>query len=346
MKRETKHQGFHGENISAGQSYSKYLTILESLSGGIIAIDRNGVISMANKQANNIFEDDLTGKNLIKKVSAIRDVVTKVFQNSVLSGEVVYRVKGREKVIGYTVSPITGSSGIEGAVFNLKDITGIREIHESIRHTERLASIGTLVREVAHEVRNPLAAIKGITQMIGEDLDDKDPKKVYIDAVMKEIDRLNRVVDNLLQRGRNEMVKLKEVLHRSVLLCSRDDRWKDVKIVEEYDETLELGEIDEKLSQAFYNIILNAFESVETRGEVIVRSKKDGSHAVIEIISSSVIDRKIIGRIFEEGFTTKKKGHGIGLKVALDVVKKAGGDISVEPLSRRTKFIVRLPLGY
>ncbi len=346
MKHEPKHQGFHGENISAGQSYSKYLTILESLSGGIIAIDRKGVISMANKQANNIFEDDLTGKNLLRKVSGISDVVTKVFQNSVLSGEVVYKVKKREKVIGYTVSPITGSSGIEGAVFNLKDITGIREIHESIRHTERLASIGTLVREVAHEVRNPLAAIKGITQMIGEDLDDKDPKKVYIDAVMKEIDRLNRVVDNLLQRGRNEMVKLKEVLHRSVLLCSRDDRWKDVKIVEEYDETLELGEIDEKLSQAFYNIILNAFESVETRGEVIVRSKKDGSHAVIEIISSSVIDRKIIGRIFDEGFTTKKKGHGIGLKVALDVVKKAGGDISVEPLSRRTKFIVRLPVGY
>lgn len=346
MKREPEGHEFHGETIPPQDSYSNYLTILESLSGGIIAIDRSGVISMANKQANNIFEDDLTGKNLMKKVSGLEDVVAKVFQNSVLSGEVIYPVKGKQKVIGYTVAPIKGRAGVEGAVFNLKDITGIREVHESIRHTERLASIGTLVREVVHEVRNPLAAIKGITQMIGEDLDEKDPKKVYIETVMKEIDRLNRVVDNLLARGRSEMVRLKEILHRAVLLCSRDDSWKGVKVVEEYDETLDLGEIDEQLSQAFYNIILNAFESVDARGEVIVRSKKDRDNAVIEIISSSVIDRKIIGRIFESGFTTKKKGHGIGLKVALDVVKKAGGDIIVEPAAKRTKFIIILPLGY
>lgn len=330
-------------------SFRHYFSVLENISGGIIAIDRKGMIKMANKQACNIFEceqKDLIGTNLMEKTGNISEIIRKVFGGNVQNGDIISKIKSGEKIIGYTVSPITGSTGVEGAVFNLKDITGIKQIHERIKHAERLASIGTLIKEIAHEVRNPLTAIKGITQMIGEDINEQDPKKIYIRTVMKEIERLNRVVDNLLEKGKNETVSIKEILHGAVLLCSQNEAWKSIRVIEEYDETLEISNIDERLSQAFYNVILNAFESVDKDGEVIVRAKNDHKKAIIEIISSSVIDEDIAYRIFDEGFTTKANGHGMGLKIALDTVKKAGGDINVEPSTKSTKFSIILPAGY
>lgn len=341
--------GSLGKDFSEmASSFRHYFTIMENISGGIITIDNNTVVRMANRQACNIFEcnhKDFIGKNLMEKTGDISEILKKVFEDRVESGDIIYRFGGREKIIGYTVSPITGANGVEGAVFNLKDITGIREIQERIKHTERLASIGTLAREIAHEIRNPLTSIKGITQMLGEGLDRKNPGKKYIELVLKEIDRLNRVVDNLLEKGKNEMVSLKEILHRAVLLCSQNTKWERVRVIEEYDETLEIGNIDESLSKAFYNIILNAFESVDKDGEVIVRAKNDKKSAVIEIISSSVISEDNLKRIFDEGFTTKTEGHGMGLKISMDAVRKAGGNIKVEPSEKSTKFSIILPEG-
>ncbi len=341
--------GSLGKDFSEmASSFRHYFTIMENISGGIITIDNNKVVRMANRQACNIFEcnhKDFIGKNLMEKTGDISEILKKVFEDRVESGDIIYSFGGREKIIGYTASPITGGNGVEGAVFNLKDITGIREIQERIKHTERLASIGTLAREIAHEIRNPLTSIKGITQMLGEELDRENPRKKYIELVLKEIDRLNRVVDNLLEKGKNEMVSLKEILHRTVLLCSQNTKWERVRVIEEYDETLEMGNIDESLSKAFYNVILNAFESVDKDGEVIVRAKNDKKSAVIEIISSSVISEDNLKRIFDEGFTTKTEGHGMGLKISMDAVRKAGGNIKVEPSEKSTKFSIILPEG-
>ncbi len=326
-------------------SFRQYFTILENISGGIITIDKKATIKMANRQACNILEctqKDFIGRNLKDKIGEIDVVIEKVFKNKVESGDIIYKVNGREKVIGYSVSPITVSTGVEGAVFSLKDNTGIKQIREKMKHAERLASIGTLVREMAHEVRNPLAAMKGITQMIYEDMSEQDTKKIYIEEVMKEIDRLNRVVDNLLAKEKIETVSIKEMLHRIVLLCSQKEKMKNLRVIEEYDETIEIYNIDERLSQAFYNVILNAFESADKDGEIIIRSKNDKNKAVIEVISSSVIDKDIVNRIFEEGFTTKANGHGMGLKIAADIISNTGGQINVESSEKNTKFSIIL----
>ncbi len=132
------------------------------------------------------------------------------------------------------------------------------------------------------------------------------------------------------------------MLHRIVLLCSQKEKMKNLRVIEEYDETIEIYNIDERLSQAFYNVILNAFESADKDGEIIIRSKNDKNKAVIEVISSSVIDKDIVNRIFEEGFTTKANGHGMGLKIAADIISNTGGQINVESSEKNTKFSIIL----
>lgn len=336
------------EFTELASSLRQYLSVLEGMSGGVITVNRNGDITMANTQACQILglpQEGIIGSNLTGLFPYLSKSLKNVLSGGVVSSEMLYRIKGGEKVIGYTFSPIKSSSGIDGAVFIFKDITEIKKIHDDLKRTEMLASIGSIAREVAHEVKNPLASMKGLIQLIGEDIPEKDHRRMYIDTILNEIDRLNRVVDKLIERKtKEEKADLKEALHRIVLLCSQTVKDRTVRTIEEYDETVDIKGTSDGIFQAFYNIILNAYEAAEDGGEVIVRTKAIENNAVIEVISSSRIDSSIRDRIFEEGFTTKAEGHGIGLKIAKDEIERAGGSISIEPSDDRTKFLIRMLL--
>lgn len=128
-----------------------------------------------------------------------RDLQT-VLKGKTAASELNITINGEGRTIGYTLSPIKGRYGIDGAVLNFMDTTKIKEMHREMQKTEKLANIGTLAMEVAHEIRNPLASIKGLVQLIGEDINDNEQKKLYINTILKETDRLNRVVDTLFEK--------------------------------------------------------------------------------------------------------------------------------------------------
>jgi PAS domain S-box-containing protein len=333
-------------------SFRDYTSLLGSMTGGIIAINKDGEMTMINPHACYILgclEADVVGKD-IKTLLDVSGDLDEVMKGRIVTSELTALINGENKTIGYTLSPIKGKDTFDGAVLNFMDTTKIKEMHTEIQKTERLASIGTLAMEVAHEVRNPLASIKGLAQLIGEDIKGDDTKKLYIDTILKETERLNRVVDTIFEK--NEplaiMDNLREMIHRIVLLCGQAVKGKAVRVIEEYDEiTGKMQVRDERLFHAIYNIVLNAYEAVGKDSGINIRTKKIDDRVMIEINSESELSPEIaVDNIFDLDVTTKGRGHGMGLKIAKDAIKDIGGDIKIETSEGRTKFIIRLPPEY
>ncbi|MBI4689883.1 MAG: PAS domain S-box protein [Nitrospirae bacterium] len=330
-------------------SLRDYTSLLGSMTGGIIVMNKRGEITMINPHACYILgcsESDATGKNIDYLIDISKDF-EKVMKGEEVTSELTAMINKKECIIGYTLSPVKGKDTVDGAVLDFMDITKIKKMHEEMQRTERLAGIGTMAMEVAHEVRNPLASIKGLTQLIGEDMKDDEQKKIYITMILSEIERLNRVVDTLFEKKTTvpDKENLREMIHRIVLLCGQAVKGKIVKVTEEYDKTADGMQIkDERLFHAIYNIVLNAYEAVREDGEISIKTQKADNRTKIEICSDSEVSPAIlVDRIFEVDVTTKGGGHGMGLKIARDAIKNIGGDIEVETARGKTKFIIRLP---
>lgn len=330
--------------------FRKYTSLLENMTGGIIAINHKNSITMANPYACLILksrESDLVGKDINEIFDISKDIYLSM-KGEIITSELNTEINGKKMSIGYTLSPIRGKDSIDGVILNFMDTTNIKEMYDEMRKTEKLASIGALAMDVAHEVRNPLASIKGLVQLIGEDMKDSDSKKAYVDTILKETDRLNRVVDAIFEKKRAPATSenLREVIHRILILCGQAMKDKHVKVTEEYDA--EAGKIqieDERLFHAIYNIILNAYEAVNYEGEVLIKTYITDKIARIEVCSDSEISSDIqVNRIFEADVTTKGPGRGLGLKIAGEAIKALGGSISVEAEKGKTKFTILLPV--
>ncbi|MBI1810622.1 MAG: PAS domain S-box protein [Nitrospirae bacterium] len=353
-------EGGEGKNIeefsSLGKEFtriaaslSKYTSLIESTTGGVMTADKIGAITMVNPYACYMLgskETDLLGKDIGTLLNITRDLQI-VLQGKTAASELNITINGEGRTIGYTLSPIKGRYGIDGAVLNFMDTTKIKEMHREMQKTEKLASIGTLAMEVAHEIRNPLASIKGLVQLIGEDINDNEQKKLYINTILKETDRLNRVVDTIFEKktAAAEEDSLRDVIHRAVLLCSQAAKDKAVSIKEDYDKAVDKMQVgDERFFHALYNIVLNAYEAVGKNGEIVIKTKITDDWAEIDVSSESEISGGMdADTIFEADVTTKGKGRGMGLKIARDAIKSIGGDITVETSEGKTKFVISLP---
>ncbi len=357
LLREEKEYGDIEEFSALGKEFTKiaayfrhYTSLLENMTGGIIAINRKNSITMTNPYACSMLrctESDLVGKDINSIFDFSKDLELSM-KGEIVTSELNTEINGKKMSIGYTFSPVKGKASIDGVILNFMDTTNIKEMYDEMRKTEKLASIGTLAIDVAHEVRNPLASIKGLVQLIGEDIKHGDPKKAYVDTILKETDRLNRVVDTIFEKKTAPAASenLREIIHRILILCGQAMKDKQVKVTEEYDSAA--GKIrieDERLFHAIYNIVLNAYEAVNNEGEVMVKTDMADKEAKIEVCSDSEISTDIqMDKIFEADVTTKGPGRGLGLKIAGEAIKALGGNISVETEKGKTKFTILLPV--
>jgi two-component system, NtrC family, sensor histidine kinase HydH len=230
----------------------------------------------------------------------------------------------------------------------------IIRIEEQLRRAERLSALGELSAILAHEIRNPLASIRGTAEILMEDQTTAASRGEFLDILVKESDRLNRVVEDFLKMARPEPTSknpcdINEELRNMVTLLSAQARQSKVILELKPSELPPLLGDGEKLRQAFMNIILNAIQASPPGGRVTISTSEDREHGRIEIHfadNGPGISEKASREIFEPFFTTKGSGTGLGLPITKKIVEGHGGSIKVqsEPGHGAT-FRVMLPVG-
>lgn len=221
---------------------------------------------------------------------------------------------------------------------------------EQLRRADRLSALGQLSAGLAHEIKNPLASMKGSIDILLDDFPEGHEKREFIQIFKKEIDRLNVVLTEFLQFARPprpdpQPCDVSEVIDSLRLLCSNEaERCRvelDVRVAVDLPS---ISADPAQVQQALLNIVLNGIQSMPSGGRLglTARSNGGGIEIAIDDEGPGIADDEL-DRIFDPFYTTKDKGTGLGLPIADQLVRGHGGEIRVERLEPGTRFVVTLP---
>ncbi len=244
-----------------------------------------------------------------------------------------------------------------GALLTLHDTESVREIENELELSRRLAAIGRLTSGVGHEVKNPINAIVVHLELLRTKLDlaGSDERAVrHLDIIESEIQRLDRVVQTLVDFSRPVELQLRDqdlraVVSSVLMLASAELETRNVHVMSNLPPNPLMAKLDADLiKQAILNIVLNGAQAMEELGggQLTVLLREEGRMAVLSIIDQGGgIPDAIRDKIFDLYFTTKKEGSGIGLAMAYRILQLHNGRIDVQSASTTgTTFVLRLPL--
>lgn len=246
----------------------------------------------------------------------------------------------------------TGELARLGEEFN-RMVSTLRT-HEQLERADRLAALGTLAAGLAHEIRNPLGAIRGLAQLLGES-GGADPTGRYIATIQSEADRLNLLIDRILclarpSAGTTSTFDLNRLIQDALALTVFERDRKKIVVRERYDPELARFSGDrDALLQALLNVILNAVQAVNESGEIQIETRLQpaaaaGARAVVAIANTGApIAAADHRRIFDPFYTTKPSGTGLGLAITHQIVTAHGGAVAVAS-GDRTRFTIELPI--
>ncbi len=357
-------------------SLQQSVYVLESMSGGVLTVDREGRVTTLNPSAEAILgwpAETLVGQSLYEIAErqlgspTLRRLVWEALKQQVTHASEVASIRSKDRgetEIGLTTSLLRDAEGkVSGMVMNFRDLSQLHKLHSQMERADRLASLGSLAAGVAHEVRNPLGTIRGLAQLLKEDLSGETEsgiaKRAYLDVITQEVDRLDGVVEQLLRFARpirseeREKAKpedLNQILHQAVTLSGHEQGRKGIRIVEEYEAGLPACVVmGGQIVHAALNLILNAIEASSAGGEVRVISRArdeagGGKRAVLAVQNHGpAIPAKDLEKIFDPFYTTKEGGTGLGLAIAHQIIAAHGGRIIVQSDDRTTEFAIELP---
>jgi two-component system sensor histidine kinase HydH len=335
--------------------------VVESMADGLISIDNEGKIVTLNRRAGEILGVD-EGRLRGKEFSVVLGQESvKWFQNGrmmIRDREVeVFTPSGTKIPLGLSATPLKDETGQEmGSVILIRDLREIRDLQEKVRRSERLAALGRLAAGVAHEIRNPLSSIRGFAQFFAHRLRGQDKEQEYASIMVREVDRLNRVITELLDFARPKEIRrepqsLEDILEHTLRLLETELARKSVKLEKDYEENLPPIPADrDRLAQAFLNLLLNSLEAIEKEGTIGIHLGKETRNGR-PYLTVSITDtgRGIpaddLEKIFEPFFSTKRKGTGLGLAIVHQIVEAHKGEIRVRSRKGQgTTFSIFLPM--
>ncbi|MBU8880974.1 PAS domain S-box protein [Bacillus sp. FJAT-29790] len=232
----------------------------------------------------------------------------------------------------------------------MRDISERKQAQELIINSEKLKVAGQLAAGIAHEVRNPLTAIKGFFQMMQGDL---KGNKMYFDVIASEINRIETILNELLvlakpQEAKFERKSLEMILNHVITLLETQTNLNSIEIVKNIESNLPLIECDEnQLKQVFINFLKNAIEAMSQGGKITIDVRKQNADSiVIRIVDQgSGIPEHLLNRIGEPFFTTKEKGTGLGLMISKNIIEEHQGKININSSANGTNVEILLPFS-
>jgi PAS domain S-box-containing protein len=339
--------------------YTYNENILNSIESGVIALDLNGTITAFNRAAEKItglkcdsvlFEKAASHKALQELGSVLMDALETPVRRKEIE---IQTACGEEKTIGISTYLMEQRrQKVVGVVAVFADLTEIRNLQKRVRNSENLAMLGEMAACVAHEVRNPLSSIQGLSELLFSSAKQGDERKIYAKTILEEAQRIDRIIRDILAFSRPKDPEKKpldlNVLVEETVQSMKPTMDKSDASVEWLPETglpLVSGEASE-LQKVLSNLLLNAVQAVDQEGKVSVATRRDGENVVLEVKDNGCgIPKKIQRKVFNPFFTTKDEGAGLGLAMARKIVEEHGGSISLESNEGTgTQFTVRLPI--
>ncbi|PYN50791.1 MAG: histidine kinase, partial [Candidatus Rokuibacteriota bacterium] len=238
---------------------------------------------------------------------------------------------------------------------------GVKQQYAELQRTQaqliqstKLAAIGELAANIAHEINNPLTSVLGFASYLAEQVPHGQPMREELDLIQEEAGRARDIVRDLLHFSRQrefvpQVTDLNQVLEQTLVMVRRQGAFDSITLHEEYAEGLPPVEVDvPRIKQVFLNLINNAVYVMQERGgSLTLRSSFSGGMVRVEVADTGTgIAPEHLGRIFEPFFTTKPEvsGTGLGLSVSLGIVESHGGTIGVQSeLGVGSTFTVKLP---
>ncbi|MEO0262236.1 MAG: GAF domain-containing protein [candidate division WOR-3 bacterium] len=262
-------------------------------------------------------------------------------------------VGGEAIPLAVTSSFVYGKEDIiKGIILIVEDIREIAKLEEQLRRTERLSAMGKIAAYMAHEIKNPLASISTGIEFISHRLPAENSVKGYIDMILKEIYRLDRLIKNLLSFAsrkpvRKIAVNIVDILKECVLLLAPETIGKDIEIRENFEESELIVHLDpDQFKEIIFNLVRNSIEAIEKEGEIELGFRRIGNNVVLWCKDNGKgIKEEYLPHIFEPFFSTKKGGSGLGLAIVHKIIEEHGGKVEVESEHEKgTIFKIYLPL--
>ncbi|NWL89680.1 MULTISPECIES: two-component system sensor histidine kinase NtrB [unclassified Paenibacillus] len=297
--------------------------------------------------------DDLIRKEMEKVMQGLDFEIIASRAEQTLEGNVKTSeiLQSADRVFYATTSPITKMHTNEniGAVIIVQDITELEALRMELNHVERLGLVGQMAASITHEIRNPMAVVRGFLQLMRE----KSPASLehYYRIVMEELDRANGIINDFLSLAQNrvvkmEMYRLDEIISELTPLLWADANLRGQSIEVRLDENAPLLMLNHKeIKQLILNLGRNAMEAMGEKGKLTLEMKLQPEGVELYVTDTGPgIPPAQKERLFEPFFTTKSKGTGLGLSLCLSIMERHGGRIHVESEEGLgTTFIVFFP---
>jgi two-component system nitrogen regulation sensor histidine kinase GlnL len=358
---------FRGSNDGSAERALAY-DIVDNLYASTFVLDQHLLVVAINPAGENLLgvsRERARGRALLQLLGNDRnlsDVLSRVLSTGQTFADELKlgpaELHGEDRIVDCRVSPILRSGEDDLLLVELSDVTRRSRISRENALIVQHGAGRQMIRQLAHEIKNPLGGLRGAAQLLAKQLPDQELKE-YTSVIISEADRLAALVDTLLGPGGppdKRPVNVHELLEY-VLKLIQPEAGSRLRIRREYDPGLPLIDLDrDQMVQAFLNLVRNAATALDRQGEIVVRSKAttnftigDVRHraiATIEIEDDGPgIPPDIRDSIFYPLVTGRQDGTGLGLPVAQDLVSRHGGLIEFESRPGKTVFFVRLPLS-
>jgi two-component system sensor histidine kinase HydH len=336
--------------------------VVENVPIGLLALDHLGKIAAFNKDAASILQlsttevigqaaRELLPAKLQEEIDASRthdDVIEKEIECTIAHGKTI--------PLEIAASSILDEHDVfVGNVLLFKDLTEVRALRRQVARSQRLASVGRLAAGVAHEIRNPLSSIKGFATYFKERHTDRPQDQKTASIMIQEVDRLNRVVGQLLELSRPISIEVQPVSLRALIADSLkliEDRAAEKKIAINIQNKARVDDVridPDRTNQILLNLYLNAMDAMGDGGNLTVEFSSDSETGDIHITVADTgrgISPEHLTKVFDPYFTTKTSGTGLGLAIAYNIVEAMGGSIKVtSDLGKGTSFTVTIPFS-
>jgi PAS domain S-box-containing protein len=341
--------------------------IIENVGHPIVVCDSAGNFILFNRRAELLFQENesfhssasaAVRTNAVKLTSFISTLASASETGRQAEIELIDPEDGRALPMEITAREVLDATGQVTAVVSiLHDLTEIRElerrrVEQQLFESEKLAAVGRLAASIAHEVNNPLEAIKNALYLMQTGAEG-DKNSRFLEIARKETERVSHIIRQMLgfarRPGEVDWVDVNQLLEETLVLLEKKMRQLRIRITKSFDDSLpRIRARADQLRQVFLNLIINAQQAIEGDGEIVISTSRYEQalqpSILVQLTDTGVgIAEDDLTRIFDPFFSTGKKGTGLGLWVTQDIVRQHGGRIEVtSEIGRGTIFSIVL----